>query len=77
MTDNPICSIVTTIATSPKDWGLEKRDAWIYGIVMGWDDASLVELQRRFRWDDATVRRLVRLNKKFETLAVMEAHNDR
>lgn len=77
MTDNPIDSIVTTIATSPKDWGLEKRDAWVYGIVMGWDDASLVELQIRFRWNDATVRRLVRLNKKFETLVALEANNDR
>lgn len=39
------------IVFDSRDWVENKRDAWIYGIVVGWDDDSLNELAQKFRWD--------------------------
>jgi hypothetical protein len=58
----PIEAIDSTLALAPKDWSIDKNDAWIYGIVAGWDDDSLNELKARFRWSDETVLRLKELH---------------
>lgn len=29
-------SLRTTIVSHVRDWGAEKRDAWIYGVIVGW-----------------------------------------
>lgn len=50
-------SLHSTIVTDPKDWSLHKRDAWLYGILVGWDDC-LPEIQKRFNWSDKDVSRL-------------------
>ena len=68
-TSCPIESIRTAMAMSPKDWSLNHRDAWIYGIVLGWDDASLVEVSRLHQWDYNTISRLVMLRKKFDNMS--------
>jgi hypothetical protein len=41
-----------------RDWSASKRDAWLYGIVVGWKDEALRELQQKYRWDDTSVKRL-------------------
>lgn len=69
-TENPLESLAITVATDSRDWGQNKRDAWIYGIVCGWsnnDDPdapgedAMGELARRFSWSDEDVARLKRL----------------
>lgn len=65
--DDPIAALATTIAGSPRDWSLCPRDAWLYGILCGWDDASMTEVQRLHRWTDAEVARLRRLRERLLT----------
>lgn len=61
---NPFESLQKAIAFSSNDWAQNKRDAWIYGIVMGWGD-SLEEVARLHRWDEQEQKRLRFLESEF------------
>ncbi|MFH9413989.1 hypothetical protein [Streptomyces rochei] len=58
----------TLIATSSRDWGTYRVDAWIWAVLCGWDceydhehddlcenGAAMAEMAERHGWDDATV----------------------
>jgi len=66
----PLESIECTLAFATKDWSIDKNDAWIYGIVAGWDDDSLAELQDKFHWGCSEIVRLKKLHKSFCLLKV-------
>jgi hypothetical protein len=80
--ENPLDAIANCIAFGSKDWSLDKRDAWIYGIVLGWDNEdkdedesdedAMGELQSKFGWSDEDVERLRRLHVKYNELMVLE-----
>ena len=74
---NPFESLKTVIATDVKDWSTDKRNAWIYGIVLGWSDfddpespeeSAMEELREQFGWTDADVARLKWLHQEFERI---------
>lgn len=50
------------MTSSSRDWSLNHRDAWAYGIILGWNDGALAELAVRHRWSDEEVTRLKKLN---------------
>lgn len=59
---NPFESLECTIAFDVKDWGSDRRSAWIYGIILGWDDEECFnEFKYKFGWDDKTIERLKKL----------------
>jgi hypothetical protein len=66
-------SIANVMTTDPRDWSIDRRDAWLYGIVVGWGDA-LPEVANRHNWDEKTIERLQRLHSEYETLS--EATNE-
>lgn len=51
-------SLRDTIVFDAKDYAQTPKDAWVWGIVCGWDPPSMAALQVKFRWSDATVSRL-------------------
>lgn len=55
----------STIVSHPRDWSLEKRDAWLYGIIVGWGDDpkcdAISEIVADHGFDAATVERMKRL----------------
>jgi len=57
------------IAFSPRDWSAHHRDAWMYGIIIGWCDESLTHLQKTHGWSDSDVQRLKELHKAFKDLS--------
>lgn len=73
--EDPFASLHDRIVFSSADWGRSKDLAWIYGIVVGWDDDpddppvlrvnAMDDLQREFGWTDAHVERLRRLHTAF------------
>ena len=71
-TENPLESLSMTILFSSRDWGQEKRDAWVYGIVCGWDENCREESNRKFGWSNETFDRLQRLNARFEEMLCAE-----
>lgn len=66
-TSDPRESLATVIATSSRDWSLDRGDAWIYGIVLGWGDA-MSEVAKRHGWTGLDVLRLHRLHLAFRDL---------
>lgn len=64
--ENPLEAIRNAIVFSSKDMGEDKRDAWIYGIVVGWDDESYKELAVKHGWNKEAVDRNKRLHEKYQ-----------
>jgi len=71
---NVVDSLHACLAFSPRDWGANKRDAWLWGIICGWDAESLDELRVRFRWSAAEVARLRKLRQNSSRLGVRSKH---
>lgn len=51
-------SLHRTVVFDSKDYSISKRDAWLYGIVCGWDGPSMTSLAKKFGWSDEDVERL-------------------
>lgn len=71
--EEPRESLKSVIVFSADDWGASRAMAWVYGIVVGWDDGddheAMDELAQKFGWDATNVARLRRLHDAFEALA--------
>lgn len=72
--EHPRESLKSAIVFSADDWGASRALAWVYGIVVGWDDEdgnddAMVELAAKFGWDATGVARLRRLHAAFEAFA--------
>lgn len=65
---NPLTSLSNTIAFRAKDYSLNHHDAWVYGIVLGWDEPSYKELQQKHGWTDADISRLKRLRSIYKKM---------
>jgi len=52
---NALQSLLESYVRTSKNMGEAKFDAWIYGIIAGWDDAAYVELARRHSWSEEEV----------------------
>lgn len=68
--NNPFESLHQTMVASPHDHSINHRDAWIYGIVVGWDEeeggtGAIMEVADRHGWSLATVARLRDLRRNF------------
>jgi len=61
-------SLRNTLVHNARDWSIDKADAWLWGIIVGWDAGSLKQLQKQHGWNQETVRRLQQLHKKFTCL---------
>ncbi|MCE8012916.1 hypothetical protein [Billgrantia desiderata] len=40
------------MAFSPRDWGLDHRDAALWALVVGWNAAAMEEMRARHGWND-------------------------
>ena len=53
ITLNALESIECAIAFDVRDWSEDRRSAWIYGIVFGWDyEDSWDKDAKKFGWDE-------------------------
>lgn len=81
-TADALDAITSLIAFSSRDWGMNKGDAWLYGIVLGWDDSetdtdtgsAMIELSRAHNWSDKDVARLRRLHTDWESIEPLLTH---
>ena len=73
----PLKSLERTIATDSRDWSQSRGDAWIYGIVLGWEneeplegegeDDALDEICKKHGFDKDHLKQLRRNYKKMKT----------
>ena len=75
---NVFDSLHSLLVFSSRDAGANEEDAWLYGIIVGWEDedgSAMNELREKFRWDDQTVLELRSLHTEFRK--VKEAYDKR
>ena len=48
----------TTMCADARDWSTDRRDAWLYGLVVGWDGPAMREVSKRHRFDAARLSQL-------------------
>lgn len=65
---NCLDSIEGVIAFDVRDWSEDRRSAWIYGVVFGWDDSSVADLKTKYKWDNSDIQRLNQLHNQWVTL---------
>lgn len=53
---NPLQRLRETLAFTSRDCSEDKMIAFMYAVVMGWDDASYAELKAKHNWSDEDVR---------------------
>lgn len=56
ITLNALESIESTIAFDVRDWSTDRRSAWIYMIVYGWDELE-TEIAQKYGWDAEDIKR--------------------
>lgn len=54
------------MAFSSIDWTINQGNAWIYGIIFGYQPKALAEIKERHNWGDETVARLLRLRRQYK-----------
>jgi len=63
--NNPLHALYSCMSFPSRDWSVNKQDAWMYGIVVGWSEVDAGVIERRHRWDDATMLRMKKLHEEF------------
>jgi hypothetical protein len=51
-------SIRGLMATDARDWAATSRDAWTWGVLIGWPPAALHDVARKHGWSADSVARL-------------------
>lgn len=64
---NMFDSLERTLAHHCRDHSAQSRDAWVYGIVLGWGKA-LGEVAEKHRWSSDDVARLRRFRRDWTRL---------
>ena len=64
-------SLRNTLVFDVRDWARNSSDAWIYGIIVGWDNA-LAEVAKKHGWPPQSVERLCALREGFKALEAKE-----
>ncbi len=54
---------LSTIVFDARDWAGDRRLAWIYGILIGWDAPAWRELAEQFGYDAASIARARKYHK--------------
>ena len=70
---DPFVSLGNVLAFDSRDWGRNRADSWIWGIVLGWGLEALKEQAAKHGWSERDVRRLRLLHLAFRRA---EVHGD-
>jgi adenylate cyclase len=68
-TTNPMDAVERCLAFHVRDWSTESRDAWLYGVVCGWNAAAMRELVEAHGWTPDQVKRLKQQHAAWKKLA--------
>lgn len=63
--ENPLQALVMSICRSPKDFAEHKFDAYIYGVIVGWDNDAYETLKGQHGWADSQIEYQKKLHQNF------------
>ncbi len=72
---NPLESIHNVLTCSVRDYSVDRRDAWVYGIVVGWDDESYAELAIKHNWKKEDIERNIFMHQIYIKMRAMLNEN--
>jgi len=52
---NPLQALAESLSRTSKDMSSTKFDAWLYGIILGWDDEAYEELAQLYNWSKKNI----------------------
>lgn len=74
-TTDPKQALEDTLAFAANDWAASRAEAWVYGIILGWEfdnpeDGPQLreEFRQKFGWTGEQIARLEALHEAFEAL---------
>ena len=79
--EHPLDSLHNIVVCDSRDWSLRHRDAWLYGIICGWDDEAgdaepdedaMTCVAGKHGWKKDDIARLRRLRKRYRQLEKLE-----
>ena len=53
---NPLQALTEAFGRTSKDMGEDKLDAFLYGVIMGWEDESYEQLREKHNWSDENIK---------------------
>jgi hypothetical protein len=62
-----LTSARSAIAFDARDWSLDPRDAWLYGLLVGWKGEAMNEVAAKHQWIKDDVDRLQQMHRTIET----------
>ena len=64
-TENPLQALVMSLCGTSKDMAEHKFDAYLYGVIVGWDDDAYETLRGQHGWSEDVVNYQKRLHQNF------------
>lgn len=58
-------SLHDVLVFSSRDWAADASLAWVYGVIVGWDEPSFREFEAKGFWTPLASTKLQKLNKDF------------
>lgn len=76
ITMNAFESIECAIAFDVRDWGADRRSAWIYAIVFGWEyEDAWDEVAKEFGWDENDRQRAKKMHEQWERAKAVKGND--
>ncbi len=73
---NPLQALLEILASSSSNTAENKMLACIYGICVGWDEASYTQLKKAHSWTDEQVERQVFLHERYKEAWMLFMENE-
>lgn len=51
-----VASVCNMMRVDPRDWAADRRDAYLWAVLIGWDDDTLPEIAAKHRWDEHRIK---------------------
>lgn len=63
-------SIEMAMTFDVRDWSEDRRSAWIWGIVFGYEEEGLYEMKKKHGWSDEDANRLNKYHEEWKRMKV-------
>lgn len=63
--ENPLQALTISLCITSKDMAENKFDAYLYGVIVGWDDEAYETLKGQHGWSDETIAYQKRLHQNY------------
>lgn len=63
--ENPLQALVMSLCGTSKDMAEQKFDAYLYGVIVGWDDGAYKQLKKKHGWTNEQIEYQKKLHQNY------------